>query len=185
VSFEPGSPNVLSYFSFLQNAIVDQQIEPEDDSTLVDAFLDAIDCEVPPGLTGKIDSGDIVEIHSEDFVQIYRNRRFFEFCTYDLDTVLTTPFDVLFRRDQEIMGLLFQRAVEVIQGLFEYSYELVPKHKMQEHFSGSSTLSEIQLKLSAPFRSRKTGKYLGFFTTQAARPIGKSNVQGIGFVPKI
>ena len=115
-------------------------------------------------------------------MQMYRNQEFFKFCSYDIFTVLTQPFDVLFRRDAEISQLIFQRAQACLKEMKGVEPANVPPHEMQEHFARNSKIFSIDHKWCSPVVSSLTGKTLGLFCSQRATEHGKSNVSGIGFV---
>src|SRR5690606_17702992 len=63
-----------------------------------------------------LDSNDVIEVYRYDFIQIYRNLRFLELCTYSLDEVFSYEWPELFHRKQEINFELFDLTREILSG---------------------------------------------------------------------
>lgn len=189
-SFET-TPNHLSADSFnklvanrnyLLHTITEKRIHPSDDIRMLQEFLDQHNLYLPFELKKYIDEGDIIEIYSEDFVQIYRNKTFFEFCSYDMDTILSNSFDTLFRRDPEITKALLSQAQLCLTQFTGVQPIGTPVHYMQEHFANNSKIFKIEHKWCSPVVSKINNKTLGLFCSQKATLQGNSNVYGIGFV---
>jgi hypothetical protein len=173
---------IQSYRNFLVHATIEKQIDPDDDILMLREFLDYHNLEVPFPLDRYIDKGDIVEVYGEDFIQIYRNRTFFNFCSYDIYTILTNPFDVLFRRDTEITEKLIRRGVECLTTMKGIEPIGVSPHLLQEHYARNSKVFLINDKWISPVFSKVTGKVMGLLNTKRAKVHGASNVTGIGFM---
>lgn len=170
------------YRDFLIKAIIEERINPRNDLEMLRLFLDSHSLKLPFEAETYIAPGDIVEIYCEDMVQIYRNRTFFEFCSYDLYTILSQPFDVLYRRDPAVSKRLVERGMECFTTMKGIELTGVPKNLMQEHFARNSKVFEIEQKWLSPVISKITGKTVGIFATQRAERKIDSNVVGIGFV---
>ncbi len=146
-------------------------------------FLDKYSLRVPFAPEEFIADGDIVEVYTEDFVQLYRNNNFFKYCSYDLKTLLQHPFDVLFRRDEEVTRKIAERALECLNHGKGIEPVGIEPHLMQEHFARNNRVFRIEHKYCSPVFSKVTGQVMGFFCSQRATPFGHSNVSGLGFLP--
>lgn len=85
-------------------------------------------------LMSQIREDDIIEIYSADYVQLFRNLRFFRYCGYSLDELLSRPFWELFRRDEEVTKQILSVAVSMFSG------QIIGTHRWQ---LGVHTLTEI------------------------------------------
>lgn len=173
------------YLGFLRNSIIEKRIDPEDEWAMFENFLEYYNLYANFDLKTYIQKGDIVEAYSEDFVQIYRNRTFLKLCSYDLYTLLSHPFPMLFRRDEKITAQIVSRAIHCMtkgEGIEPVGVE---NNNLQEQFARNSRVFEIQHKWCSPLFSRRTDRPMALFCTMQARCIGESNVTGIGFTPPV
>ena len=172
--------SLMKYRNYLVSVIIEKEIDPADNNLMLEEFLSQYGLELPFDIKKYIDEGDIVEIYSEDFVQIYRNSEFFKFCSYDIYTILSNPFDKLFRRDPEITEAIVKRAIACMGAAKGVEPAGVPPHLMQEHFARNSKVFKIHHKWCSPVLSKETGAVMGFFCSQRAELYSESNVVGIG-----
>jgi hypothetical protein len=56
----------------------------------------------PSELMSEMRSGEVIEIHNGEFLQVYRNLRFFELCSYTLDDLLAAHFGSFFREMRQL-----------------------------------------------------------------------------------
>lgn len=173
---------VEKYRDFLVHAVTKERIKPSEDIKMLKEFLKAYKLRLPFELEDYVDEGDLLEIHTEDLVQIYRNRAFFDYCSYDLCTLLSHPFDVLFRRDPEVSERLVKIAVRALKEGKTIERVDAPPHYMQEHFARNNRVFRIEHKWISPVYSNVTNQVLGIFSSQSAQVVGTSNVTGIGFI---
>jgi len=157
-----------------------QQIQFNPEVRSLQKFLDEHGFYLPFNIESYIDPGDIIEVYSEDCVQIYRNSALEKLCSYDRETLETQPFDVLFKRDLEITEALIERTKECLGGPKEVSAINVAPHYMQEKYAKNSRVFYIEEKWCSPLLSKKTDNVMGFFASQQARLVGESNIAGLG-----
>ena len=107
----------------------------------------------PSELMSELTEGEVIEIHNSEFVQVFRNLRFFELCSYTLDDLLCRPFWELFQRDESVTGSLIQMGQSVFSGETPGVLQLtVPEHVVLEIDSEARLLSVIQHRVAAPLR---------------------------------
>jgi PAS domain-containing protein len=94
---------------------------------------------------------EVVEIYDANFVQIYRNLRFFRHCSYSLDELLSVPFWQLFARDPRITGRILAIATEYFSGkrrdVFEWD---LGRHTVEEIYGPKRYSSVVDQRLVAP-----------------------------------
>jgi len=56
----------------------------------------------PPELFDELGESDVIEVYDRNLIQIYRNTRFLELCSYPLDCIFSSQFPELFVRDKSI-----------------------------------------------------------------------------------
>jgi hypothetical protein len=94
---------------------------------------------------------EVVEIYDANFVQIYRNLRFFRNCSYSLDELLSVPFWQLFARDPRITERILAIATEYFSGkrrdVFEWD---MGRHTIEEIEGPMRYSSVVEQRLVAP-----------------------------------
>lgn len=112
----------------------------------------------PSDFLSQLSSGEVIEIHNSEFVQIYRNLHFFTLCTYTLDDMLCRPFWELYERDESIAQHLIQIAGGVFTGQSTGTQPLsIPEHTILEIDSPGRLLISVQHRIAAPL-SNSEGK---------------------------
>lgn len=98
----------------------------------------------------KLDRDDVVEIYSAStYVQVFRNVKFFIYCSYTLDDILCRPYWALFKRDEEVSRAIAEKIHAVM-------YQPIPQtvaYDMPPHY-----LTEIDSPLR--FYCKVTSKYI-------------------------
>lgn len=108
----------------------------------------------PSELMSEMRSGEVIEIHNGEFLQVYRNLRFFELCSYTLDDLLCRPFWQLFQRDEAVTESLIKMGQSVFGGDTQGVLKLeTPEHVVLEIDSEARLLSVIQHRIAAPLRT--------------------------------
>lgn len=106
----------------------------------------------------------IVEIYSRENVQIFRNFRFFEFCSYTLEELLTIEWWNLFERDPKITNQLFQYASQLLSG--EITGNIAPKigtHIVSEKFSADKNVLNCKVGFAGPLlKNQKPEAFIAF-----------------------
>jgi hypothetical protein len=102
-------------------------------------------------LFDKLDQDDVIEIYDSSSVQIFRNLRFFEICSYSLLEVFTFELWELYRRDMAITNALVQTVTGVFSNKTRTSVPAgVPDHTVEEIFSEAKRKYFIRQKFIAP-----------------------------------
>ncbi len=107
----------------------------------------------PSDLMARIARSDdeVVEIYDANFVQVYRNLRFFKQCSYSLDELLSLPFWQLFARDSSVTDSILAVATEFFSGkrLETHQWNL-GRHTIEEISAPMRYLSVVEQQLVAP-----------------------------------
>lgn len=125
-----------------------------DDKTFLWRMLQKLRLHPPSNLMDQVRESEIIEVHTLEFVQIYRNLRFFEICGYTIDDILSRPFWELLQRDQGITSLLIDLASTTLSGSVHGVLDLpqVPEHTVLELDSAARHLLVVRQRLMAPLR---------------------------------
>lgn len=80
-----------------------------------------------------ISDRSLVEIHSPEGVQIFRNFNFFRYCSYSLEELYSLPWNTLFERDMKVMDLIADSARKVYAGEIRNATRFTfPPHRVRE-----------------------------------------------------
>lgn len=124
-----------------------------DDQTFLWRMFQKLRVHPPSDLMDQIQQGEVIEIHNKEFIQVYRNLRFFEICGYSIDDILSRPFWELVSRDQVITGTLVDIGQTLFSGKVLGVIPLnIPEHTVVELDSEGRNLLVVQQRIAAPLR---------------------------------
>lgn len=104
---------------------------------------------------GVLEDQDIVEIYDNSLIQVFRNLRFFEICSYSLVELLTYEFPELYYREDSITQRLLKQVFSLLnEEQFKVLKADAPLHRVQETFSDHKNEYFIRQKYIAPLRDR-------------------------------
>nr|BFD60039.1 hypothetical protein CKG001_21460 [Bdellovibrio sp. CKG001] len=100
---------------------------------------------------------DIVEIYSEDHIQLFRNFTFFDFCSYTLEELHTNEWWALFERDEEITTKIIEEVRKVFSEEVRETFAPdIPKHVLREIRSAERLCQSMEIRRMSPlYRNRK------------------------------
>ncbi|UXR63153.1 hypothetical protein EZJ49_08695 [Bdellovibrio bacteriovorus] len=108
-------------------------------------------------LFNHIRNEDIVEIYSEDHIQLFRNFTFFDFCSYTLEELHTNEWWALFERDEEITTKIIEEVRKVFsEEIRETFTPNIPKHVLREIRSADRLCQSMEIRRMSPlYRNKK------------------------------
>ena len=108
----------------------------------------------PNDLFEKIKSSDVVEIYNSSGIQVFRNHRFFEICSYDFSELFIYPWHELYDRETHVDETLMKYGQEIFSGKCSDTIPVndIPGHKMQERFSPEKYTMSMQEKWFSPLK---------------------------------
>ena len=141
-----------------------------DDQIFLWRFLRRLRFHPPSNLMDAMAEGEIIEVHDRNLVQIFRNLRFFELCSYTLDDLLCRPFFELLERDNKITEYL----LEQVDALFKSAprtiqHMAVDEHTVVEKESSHRLVLRVRQRLMAPLRGTVGGEVVAIATFIPAR----------------
>ncbi len=74
-------------------------------------------------LMDEVTNDIVVEMYDRNYVQIFRNLRFFEFCSYTIDELLCRPFWELFRREESLTPQMLEKTGALFGGQICGTYQ--------------------------------------------------------------
>lgn len=102
-------------------------------------------------LFNHIQEDDMIEIYNRDSRQLYRNFRYYDFCSYSFEELYSLEWWNLFDRDQKITDALLQEGIKVFSGeVAGYCLSATPKHIVRELISVDRLANAYQAKIIAP-----------------------------------
>lgn len=113
---------------------------------------------------------DLIEIYSCENKQLYRNFKFFEFCSYTLEELHSLEWWTLYERDSEITMKIFDAGSRVAAGEITESYvpDIQP-HRLREVKSAECSTFLQQVKLMSPLKRNK--KVEAILVVESATPM--------------
>lgn len=131
--------------------VVAQGIGLRDDKMLAWRMFQKMKVHPPSDLMQEIRQGEVIEIYNSDFVQTFRNMRFFEICSYPLDELLCRPFWELVYREESITQMIVHQASRLlsgtVSGLFQFD---IPEHSIFEIESPGRNVMVVKQRIGAP-----------------------------------
>ncbi len=127
------------------------------------------------GAIEQFSEDDVVEVYSADFIQLYRNFRFLEICSYSILDLYSHPWDELYRRPAKITEQIVRGIRQCIEQPSEHPAIVdVPGHFLEEIFSEERRQFFVQ---QGPFYSLldEDGAVAGFLGTLKAEIVGAKN----------
>lgn len=99
----------------------------------------------------KIQENDVVEIYNTDHIQIFRNLRFFELCSYSIFDVLVYEWTTLYERNATIQAAILDQTQETLNtGRRTINYKNIEPHLLLERFSPEKRKFLIEMGMHSP-----------------------------------
>lgn len=107
-------------------------------------------------LMDTIGSGDIVEIYSDEQVQLFRNLEFFDFCSYTLEELFCVEWYRLFARDESVSRDILKMLEEIYSKKHPEGLTMpLPYHIVVESLSRDRFSMDFCMKFIAPLYKNK------------------------------
>jgi hypothetical protein len=106
----------LEFFHKLCSEQINENYEIKDNHSFVWRAMRALGLAPTSDLLNYITDDNIVEIHSSDNLQLFRNFKFFEYCSYSLEEIYCIEWWNLYRRDEQSLKELVEIATQVYSG---------------------------------------------------------------------
>jgi hypothetical protein len=105
----------------------------------------------PSDLFSYIDTKSVIEVHSSQGIQIFRNFNFYKYCSYSLEELYCMPWFQLFERDGKIVQDMIALATRVFTGEIKSTVPMnLPVHTVEERFSQAKHRVKLDMKWIAP-----------------------------------
>lgn len=113
---------------------------------------------------------DVIEVYTDSFLQIYRNLRFLELCSYPLDHVFSYQWPELFERNQQLNLELYGLTAEVLAGRRKRSIPVGQEsHLVKEVFSSENRTFWVEHNFISPLHSASGSIPAFVFSLSAVR----------------
>lgn len=143
--------NFLSYYAVCEEAVNSGDLIC-DSQALLWRMIKKLGLRPSGDLFNKISDGDVIEIYNKDFIQTFRNLRFFEISSYSIAEIFFYEWRHLYYRDNEVTQQIAARAIEVFTGQSEGTQDVssIPEHYLIEEFSEGKNKMLMQEKFFSP-----------------------------------
>lgn len=146
--------NISTYVGLLESQ-KQKGADLRDSRRLTWAFLKEQNLQPCFNTFSKIDAFDTIEIFNREYIQIFRNLRFFETFKCPLFDLLVLDWMTLFKRQPEIEEKVFFQMEDSFKCLPRVTnFENINDHCIRERFAENSKDLTIQLKMRSPLMSR-------------------------------
>lgn len=161
-----GLDNYLSVISSVPKAEEGSEITLGEEIEYLHLVYDKFGIEPLTTTYDFIKKGDLIEVYLDSGIQIYRNFEFFNQCSYDLLTLSTHEWFVLYERSKKITDQIFEKVRETMTGDSAVTdVSSVPQHTLRERFLDARKLFEVKFKYLSPLFDRASGRPKGFIIT--------------------
>lgn len=142
------------------------------DDYLIRESCHRFDLQEPLGFLPLLEPDDIIEIYSgPEKTQVFRNFTFLKYCSYDLLTLLTTPYPELYWREERYGDLIAKVSDEVWLTSNEPRKWQVEDHIVFEKQGILNSKFKMRLKYVGPI-FRKDGSRFGWISSIQVMPLG-------------
>lgn len=130
---------------------------------------------IPDDFLDKVEDGDVVEIYDiEKRMQVYRNLEFLKKSSYDLLTLLVTPYTELFHREPHIVQRIIERSEEVLRTATCAVPWEVESHVLTERLHSHNRCFRMQMKYVCPVFDMDSGRRVAIATTLRCDLLGSA-----------
>lgn len=159
--------NLRQYASVLGGMVASGE-SPLDSQKFLWRMLKVLELTPQDDIFDKIESDDVVEIYSEDNVQIFRNFNFFKYSSFTVEEVTFVNWTQASKRNLGTTLSYLKFGVRVKTGLFRETENVtfIRPHLMKETL-GEKRIFEVAPRYISPLRSQ--GKVVGGITVSKCR----------------
>lgn len=141
----------ISFYRDLCQSQIDDGYKLKDSLSLTWRCIKALNLTPRSDLFSYLTNDHVVEIYSRDHIQLFRNLKFFEICSYTLEELLSNEWWVLYHRDENITQKIFQEAQKIFSGEVKTTFEPeVPRHILREIASFDKLSMYIDIEKMSP-----------------------------------
>lgn len=105
----------------------------------------------PKDFLAHLRPGHVVEIHTEDGIQIFRNLEYFNYCSYSLEELYCLPWFALFAHQGGNQAEMIEASRKIFSGEIKSTFRFnLPPHLGEEIMSSCRFRCELNLLYGAP-----------------------------------
>lgn len=140
--------NLKRYTDFLSE-LETLEIDITDSSKLLKHSIEYLRFHLPPDVYNKVSPTDQFELFTSDGVPFFKSPKSNEFTSYNLDVVLSTPYNELYARDEFYQASIHRAAMQILKGEKVMIERPIPEHIAWE--TRGPIKCNIRYKLMCPF----------------------------------
>lgn len=122
-----------------------------DSPALIWGALKELGLRPPSDLFGYITQNAVVEVHSSEGIQVFRNFNFYRYCSYSIEELYCGSWSYLYDRDETAATSIMDFVKGVFSGELRTTVPLsVPPHHVRERYSEGQHEVILQMQWGAP-----------------------------------
>ena len=122
-------------------------------------------------LFNQIEADDAIELYSADGIQLWRNYRVMEVCSYTLEEIYSFDWLQRYERDQEMAQQVLQHVLQALNDPKNPVVVDVPAHIIRETFSSDRIALRVKHKTLHPVSNVENGEVAGFVAVSGAEQV--------------
>lgn len=147
----------LNFYRTLCSEQINEGYKIQDSKSFTWRALNKLYLVPPSDMFDKMMDEDIVEIYSSENIQLFRNFRFFEFCSYSLEELCCVEWWYLFDRDQTQGTKMITEIQKLLTGEIRGGFAPdVRPHVMNESQSEEKLSMNYEMRWIAPLMKNKS-----------------------------
>ncbi len=128
----------------------------------------------PSDFFSKMTNESVIEIHSPEGVQLFRNFNFYRHCSYTIEELYSSSWDLLYDRDSSILNHMIQFVGKVYGGEISSTVDpKIPTYLAHEVYSEDRLTVEVKWLWAAPLFHEGTSTPAATIAIEGARTIDK------------
>lgn len=146
----------LDFYRTLCSEHINEGYKIQDSKSFTWRALNKLNLVPPSDMFDKLLDEDIVEIYSSESIQLFRNFRFFEVCSYSLEELCCIEWWHLFDRDQEEAKNMVAEIGRLLKGEIRGGFAPdVRPHVTSETQSEEKLVMDYEMRWIAPLTTNK------------------------------
>lgn len=149
--------NLLGFYRDLCIEHIEDGYKIKDSKSFTWRALQKLGLTPTSDLFSRILDDDVIEIYSSENVQLFRNFRFFELCSYSLEELYSVAWWYLFEREETVGPKLISEVMKIIKGEIRHGFRPdVDPHVIVESQSEEKLVIDYDVKWVAPVMAENT-----------------------------
>jgi len=146
-----------------------------DTASLLWSAVKAFNLRPPSDFFSKVTNDSVIEMHSSQGIQLFRNFNFYRYCSYSIEELYAEPWSILFSRDAQTVELMLDFLKSIYIGSCQSTADpRIPAYRAKELFSRRLYEIEVHWTWGAPLFESGSGRPVASIAIETARLVTPS-----------